>query len=163
MDTHIVFRRTDKGADEIKTRKHHLPHKLRLALILVDGESDFAALQQKSPTDQTLAAQLEELAMQGFIAANTGDWVAHDPEQDVPEETEGGADVATVKAELIDLAILVLGDHADRVVKKLRESDDSKESLLATVQQCRKLVGLFIDEAKAEELQAKCQVILARL
>ncbi len=163
MDAHIVFYRTDKGADELKTRQHGLSQKQRLALILVDGESDIDALKHKSPTDEGLEQILESLAMNGYIAANAGAWVARSPDAETADGSTESEQVARAKDELVDLAILVLGDQADRVVKKIKSSADNKAALLDTLQTCRKLVGLFIDEAKADELQGKCQAILAEL
>src|SRR5262245_39081377 len=60
-----IFRKTDKGVDEIATRANHLVPRLRTALILVDGtrnETDLGQLIKLNP-----AETLEELLTLGYI------------------------------------------------------------------------------------------------
>jgi len=163
MDAQLVFVKTDKGRREIAQRTHHLAQRKRVVLIMVDGESNVAALQSKLLSMTDLPAILEELALHGFIAAKTGEW------QPSPRASGGGdapaapKSAAEAKAALIDVAIMVLGDDSTRVTKKLREAPETEPGLREATVACGKLVDLTIDETKGAELKAKCAEILAAL
>lgn len=43
----LVFDKTDKGREEIATRTHHLPPRMRTLLLLVDGKQNAAGLMEK--------------------------------------------------------------------------------------------------------------------
>jgi hypothetical protein len=63
----LIYRKTAKGLNEIETRAHRLPPRLRSALIVVDGRraiDDLRPLILQQP-DETLATLVE----QGFIEA----------------------------------------------------------------------------------------------
>ena len=58
-----IYRKTDKGIDEIRTRAHRLAPRARNALILVDGQRSDEELARLVQTDETLALLLSG----GFI------------------------------------------------------------------------------------------------
>jgi hypothetical protein len=60
-----IFRKTDKGVDEIATRANRLVPRLRTALILVDGTRDEGELSQL--IKQHPGETLEELLTLGYI------------------------------------------------------------------------------------------------
>jgi hypothetical protein len=85
MMNNLLFDKTDKGREEISTRKYQLPARLRGVLLLVDGKHSGDALLKKfggvGLNEQTLA----ELAASGFIQ---GIEVAPSPAAErVPAET----------------------------------------------------------------------------
>lgn len=147
MNSSVIVRKTPKGEDEIKTRSAGLPANLRIVLILVDGSSTVAELASKGQGLSDLPGALQALAAEGFV-----EFV--DP---------GRINLDAVKQELIGAAQQVLGKNADRVVKKLQEAPPTKQGLLEASANCRKLVQLFIDESKAEQLMARCSAILGRI
>ena len=61
----------------------------------------------------------------------------------------------TVKLELIRISRDILGPQADKIVKKIEESSDSKEALSATLKNCIELVRLVVDEKKSKALAVK--------
>lgn len=76
-----IFRKTDKGVDEIATRANRLVPRLRTALILVDGtrgEAELSNLIKQHP-----AETLEELLTMGYIEVAS---VAEPPKKAVSEE-----------------------------------------------------------------------------
>ena len=156
MNPGIVFARTDKGREELASRKYHLQGRRRLALILVDGHSDLSALHGKAAGFDDLEAVLEGLMREGFIA----------PVADGPEPLPVGIPdtaIAPVKERLIAAAKQVLGDQAGRIVRILQEAPDTCEGLEQAVIRCKKLMELVIDEDKAAELKRRCLNILATL
>ncbi len=68
-----VLRKTKKGADEVETRQHRLPGRLRNALIMVDGERDVASyLEQAGELAPQIEQYLQDLLTAGFIEAVGG-------------------------------------------------------------------------------------------
>jgi hypothetical protein len=66
--TTIIYDKTEKGHDEIKTRQHHLPSRLRSLLVLVDGKTSVDALLKKIAGLGLNEESIAELLQQGFIA-----------------------------------------------------------------------------------------------
>lgn len=63
-----IYLKTDKGREEIQTRKNQLPAALRTLLIMIDGKSTAGEiLKQVAPMGIT-PDSLEQLITQGFIA-----------------------------------------------------------------------------------------------
>jgi len=156
MDNSLVFHKTAKGQDEMDSRRYHLDSRHRVALILVDGKSDLKTLHAKAEGMADLDALLEDLAVQGFIAAANATW---QPTAD-PGSSASGPEL--MRRELVDVAIMVLGKKSDKVGKILREADSSYPALAEAGRRCVKLVRLTIDEAKADELGIKFQGLLGR-
>ena len=67
MNLNEIYVKTDKGREEIQTRRNQLPSALRSLLIMIDGRSSAGEiLRQVSPMGITPDA-LEQLISQGFI------------------------------------------------------------------------------------------------
>ncbi len=143
MDTGLVYQKTDKGEEEIRSRTHGLSVGLRRILILVDGTSTVQKILDKGAGLQDIVPSLAELEKEGFIQARE-------------------ADIASIKDELINVARQTLGDDAEKIVRKLKEAPDTRDGLEAAISNCKKFVKLVIDEAKADELSQKCAKILER-
>lgn len=156
MDKRVVFTKTQKGKDEIETRRYHLPAKLRMALILVDGKSSVALLVEKAGHPD-LIQTLEELTQLGFIQAVSAG-VSPSPAPAVAKAQAG----VSLKAELIRISRDILGTEADKIVKKIEDSPDTKEALAATLKNCVELVRLIVDEKKSKALDIKYTEVLNR-
>lgn len=139
-----ILQKTEKGESELKTRATHLSSQLRVALILVDGRSSVVDLLAKGGGLPKLQDSLKQLMEEGYIAAANG----------------GVADYGLVKQQLIELARDVLGEDATKVVKKLEAAAPTRDALLEVASSCKKMVQLFIDEKKADELMARCNQLL---
>ena len=146
MNPNTVYKKTDKGTEEINTRKYGLSQELRRVLIFVDGISNVSKILAKAAGFPNIEQHLDALARQGFVHAD-----------------EAVVSVSDIKAELIATAQQILGSDGDKIVSKLREAHDSKDGLEDTVNNCKRLVRLVIDEKKAEELMSRCSEILAKL
>jgi len=146
MNPNTVYKKTEKGTEEINTRKYGLSQELRRVLIFIDGKSTVSKILVKAVGFANIEKHLEELARQGFVHAE-----------------EAGVSVATIKAELIATAQQILGPDAERIVGKLKKAHESKEALEDTVSNCKRLVRLVIDEKKADELVRRSTEILGKL
>jgi hypothetical protein len=145
MNPKTVFKKSDKGEEEIRTRKSGISQNLRQVLIFVDGETAVSKILEKTAGLPYVDRSLEELERQGLI------------------EADRTATVAAVKGELIAMARQTLGADAEKVVAKITDAQETKQGLEAAIASCKKLVRLTIDEKKAEELINKCSELLGRL
>lgn len=165
MDTTLVFSKTRFGEQAIATRSANLDRKLRMVLILVDGQSDINQLHNKAVGVDGLEQALERLALDGFIEANNKAWQPLDviPEQTDELESDGSFDARAVKAKLVDAAILVLGNDAGKITKMLHEAPDTPDGIEAAILRCKKMVDLTIDEGRSAELKQKCLEIIGKM
>lgn len=77
-----VLRKTKKGADELETRQHRLPGRLRNALIMVDGERDVASyLEQAGELAPQIERYLQDLLTAGFIEVASGSAASTAPDE----------------------------------------------------------------------------------
>ncbi|MFQ5761043.1 MAG: hypothetical protein ACE5HM_08720 [Acidiferrobacterales bacterium] len=169
MNTQLVFARTDKGASELGSRKYHLPPRLRIVLILVDGKSNVAQLRGKAQSLAEFESLLEDLAIQGFIQTNSPAWdrrvgAGTQREYNGTDRRRRSADsrFTPIKARLINVAILTFGANAENVVKKFQDAPGSWQGLEAAITDCAKLVGLVFGTKRAEEFESKCWQILSK-
>ncbi|PRC90771.1 hypothetical protein [Solimicrobium silvestre] len=63
----IIFDKTDKGREEIISRKYHLASRLRTLLVMVDGKHSSDDLLAKVEPLGLTQASVEELEQQGYI------------------------------------------------------------------------------------------------
>lgn len=145
MDPKKVYKKTEKGEEELRTRKCGLPQNLRQVLIFVDGKSNITKILEKAAGFPNVGQALEELSLQGFI------------------HLDEAVTLAGIKEELIDIAQLTLGSDAEKVIAKIKDAPDTKEGLQKTMDNCKKFVKLVIDEKKADELILKCSEVMSRL
>lgn len=146
-----VLAKTDKGHVELAQRKFGLARELRSALIQVDGRRSVAQLLAAWSQWPTLAAALEALAEQGFVAP-VG-----------PATLAAVADLpASPKRELVALARSLLRANGEQVVARLERCADDAAALRSAVDACYKLVMLTIDERQADAFLAAASAILDR-
>ena len=65
--THRIFDKTDKGREEIATRKYQLPTRLRTLLVMVDGKQSDEELLKKVSGIGLTQESISELLDHGFI------------------------------------------------------------------------------------------------
>lgn len=147
MDARLVFVRTPKGEEEFQHRTHRLAQALRFVLIMIDGRSPVSRLLEKGSALTDVPTALNTLASEGFISTTE-------------EAGRRGTGVGDPRAEMIALARALLGPQSAKVVKKIEEAGNSPEALSQAADACRKLIKLFIDDAKAEEFVRRAKEIL---
>lgn len=108
MDQKKIYQKTEKGRDELRTRKYNIPQNLRQVLIFVDGKSNIAKVLEKAAGFPNVGQSLEELAMQEFIQL---------------DET---VTFAGIKDELIATARQTLGNDAEKVIAKIKAAPENE-------------------------------------
>ncbi|MDB5937347.1 MAG: hypothetical protein JWQ01_4691 [Massilia sp.] len=77
-----IYDKTDKGREEIATRKYQVPARLRTLLVLIDGRHSVEALLKNLAVLGVSAENVDELLRQEFIVLVGGGPVASAPEPD---------------------------------------------------------------------------------
>ena len=135
---HAVLQKTEKGVEEVETRKHKLDQRLRNILIVANGKATGAELVQKFQQIGDVTPVLEQLLAGGFI-----------------REVASEADFKEVRVALAQSLTDALGPQGDPIVMQL-EGCKSPEEARAFVERHRsmleKLPGprgrAFLDKAK---------------
>lgn len=153
MNPETVYAKTERGKERFEARD--IPTTLRHALILVDGRSTLEELMRKGAGLENLADSFEMLEEMGLMAPLGSEAAAavHSP-----SATAGGL----VKRQLVGLAMKILGDKAEKIIKKIDETAESNTALMQTIDSCGKMIKLTIDEKKAEAFVTAAKDIMAK-
>lgn len=149
-----VLRKTQKGADEIETRQHRLPGRLRNALIMVDGDRTVGSyLEQAGELALQTEQYLKDLVAAGFIEVVKGipdDDAAAVEFGSPPETTKTAPRAAALVTPVAELpaSLLPLDEARERVNTYLGETMGMRavflRSQLAAIDSLSALLG-FID------------------
>lgn len=156
MNPDTVYAKTEKGKERFEARD--IPTNLRHALILVDGRSTLKELLKKGEGLELLEDSLEMLEQMGLIAP-AGSIAAASAANPAMKTAAGST---PVKRQLMALAISILGDKAEKVIRKIEETLDSNAALMNTIDSCGKVIKLTIDEKKAEAFVTAAKDIMAK-
>lgn len=159
-----VLAKTAKGHEEIDSRRHRLPSALRTVLIMVDGKAKLGDMMAACSSMPNFLESLMTLCDQEFIAPGDQLGAIFVPGNNagVPPTTPAAAPLdADTKQRLVQLASVLLGVHANNVIKKIESSASDREAIAAAVNSCFKLIKLAIDENKADEFLNSARAILS--
>jgi alkylated DNA repair dioxygenase AlkB len=157
MNPDTVYAKTEKGRERFDARD--IPTNLRHALILVDGRSTLQELLKKGEGLALLEDSLEMLEEMGLMAP-VGTEASPTPSANPAVQPAGGG--SSVKRQLLALAIRILGDKSDKIIRKIDETADSNPALMHTIESCGKVIKLTIDEKKAEEFLVAAKDLMAK-
>lgn len=169
MKPETVYGKTELGRERFEARS--IPTSLRHALILVDGRSTLKELLKKGEGLEHLEDSFEMLEQMGLIASADQILAAavvaatqQQPAKHATPATGTGSAPgnAPVKRMLVSLAMRILGNNAEKVIRKIEETADSSIALMHTIDSCGKVIKLTIDEKKAGEFVVAAKEILAR-
>jgi hypothetical protein len=79
MEANGVYDKTEKGREEIATRKYQLPARLRTLLVMIDGRHPLETVLSKIGGLGLSGASVDELFEQGYIALVPGAEVVPEP------------------------------------------------------------------------------------
>lgn len=151
MDTSAVLAKTPKGADEVKSRAHGLPQKLRALLIVVDGSTTAADLLARFGGLPEIEAGLETLLSQGFIEARAGVGAAAAP----APASAPSAKTATV-SDLTRYLLDNLGPDADLITGALEQARGLAE-FNAAADRAADMLGAMRGQAKARAFREQAR------
>lgn len=122
MNLSGIYKKTDKGTEEIKSRAHGLHPRSRTLLILVDGKTSMEALLKKAPTATEAYQQLQTLLEGGFIEEIAGAGVP------APGASESAnADLTAVKRLAVKMLHDAMGPDADMFAARIEATKTPAE------------------------------------
>jgi hypothetical protein len=152
MRPDLILFRTEKGEEIFLGHGHEISVNQRRALLIIDGKTTVADLAKKAYWVTDVVSTLDELYAMGLI-------------QNDVSTIHAGASLAEgagllLKAQLAALATELLGSNAERIIKKIEESDGTPQALEQSLLACKKLIKLTISEELADTfLQRGLRVI----
>lgn len=152
IDPGAVFRKTAKGIEEIDKRTHRLGIKLRMALVLVNGERDAAEIiVDVRDNGETLLA---ELLAGGFIEPASGvptaGTVTAAASASPPSAATGVLDLKTAQRTAVKAVEELLGPEGESLALKIERCKNAVE-LQATLEKTRDLIRMSRGEARAQK------------
>ncbi|NOT16765.1 MAG: hypothetical protein HOP20_01700 [Sulfuriferula sp.] len=155
MHNDLILFRTPKGEEIAHSHGHEISSNHRRALIAVDGKTSVGALTKKVFWVSDVVGVLKELYTLGLI---------HDDVKTIQDATvtqSGGAGLL-LKVQIIKIAKELLGNNAERIVKKIEDTEGTPEALEATILSCKKLIKLTINDDVADAFLARALLIIGR-
>jgi hypothetical protein len=167
MNLDLVYVKTEKGRNEIAHHSEHLPARLRVLLIMVDGVKPLRAVLAQRGNTPDGPAQLEQLEAMGLIevrgsgtpASTPAPVTAPEASSAVNGSATGALNIKAGREAAVRLLHEVMGPDADHFAMKL-ERCLTGEELLAHVQNCANLVGNSSGKAAADKYLASVQTAL---
>jgi len=150
-----IYRKTEKGTDEIATRANRLVPRLRTALILVDGTRDEVAL--KGLIAQNPAETLQELLTLGYIEVVSAVQTPPKASKAAPDAQGAVAaakSFASFRAEAVRAFNDLTGPDGEVFAIKM-ESATSREELAPLLQTAFELIGKARGVRAATEFKAR--------
>jgi len=112
MNLQAVLQKTEKGVDEVQTRRHKLEQRLRTLLIVVNGKATGADLARQFEQIGDVRPMLEQLVAQGFIREAAG---------------ASAAEFREIRVQLSHALTDVLGPAGDAITLQLEECRNLEE------------------------------------
>lgn len=154
MQPDLVLVRTQKGEEVILDYGHEISANQRHALLVVDGKTEVGRLEQKAFWVSDLIPTLEELLAMGFV-------------QD--QASAAGAEVGSsgdpgqqMRLQLVAIAKELLGGNAERIVKKIEETDGTPGALEQALLGCKKIIKLTINEEIADTFLQRGRKVIGK-
>ena len=144
MDEKTIFCKTQKGLEEIGSRKNKLPFGFRTVLILIDGKSTVSEIHYKARGLAGVSKALEALEKNNYIAT-----------------TDNGNNT-DIKMKLIKATEELLGEKAGLVIEKVQALAPTEANIGLKLKEIERYTKLCIDEKNAKELGEKYRSILKR-
>ena len=142
MHPDLILFRTPKGEEIAHSHGHEISANYRRALLAVDGKTSIANLAKKVFWVSDVMSVFKELYALGLI---------HDDVSTIRGQVSqtGGAGLL-LKVQLAKLARELLGNNAERIIKKIEDADGTPDALEEALQGCKKLIKLTINDDLAD-------------
>ena len=143
MEPNTVLSKTDKGREEIETRKYKLDQRLRAVLITVNGKLTAGELVRQFSQATDINAQLEKLLREGFVQ----------------QPLDDSARLKQARAGISALISEALGPDGEGIALKV-EGAKSTDELRAYPESRREMLDGALGKEKAASFWAKVTALL---
>jgi len=159
MEPDRVYRKTEKGSDEVRNRTHRVAPRLRQVLIMVNGEKTAGELERELATLGDIAGFLEQLEEKGFIAHDMQDVLIapHIDPATEPPASDTDYDFDRLRGYLARGVLDALGPFGGDLLEQIgrvRALDDLKALIPECVRAIENSGGARRSEAFVEGLSA---------
>ena len=155
MQSNLVLYRTQKGEEALLSHDRKIiSTNQRRALLVVNGKTTVADLVKTTFWVTDLPVELQELYAMGLISEDASGTAA--------ERSQTGGPGQLLKAQLAAMAKELLGNNAERVIKKVEEAEDSPEALEQVLLGCKKLIKLTISEEMADTFLQRGRKVIGK-
>ncbi|WP_300456430.1 hypothetical protein [Accumulibacter sp.] len=151
MDLSSVLSKTAKGLDEIATRRHRLPARMRALLIMVDGRHSGKQLLAMRPSTVEAERHLAALLAEGFIQSRASPATRQQP---LPDE-----DITLAKSYIVRTLRELLGVEADALIREI-EMLTNADQLQRHVEKMRVALSAVADQKKAQQFLDELALVL---
>ena len=154
MQPDLVLYRTPKGEEALLSHDRKISTNQRRALLVVNGKTTVADLVKTAFWVTDLLVELQELDAMDLISDGAS--------RSAAEMNRNGEPGQLLKAQLAAMAKELLGSNAERVIKKVEESEDSPEALEQVLLGCKKLIKLTISEEMADTFLQRGRKVIGK-
>jgi hypothetical protein len=106
MDRQDIYGKTEKGSEEMKSRKYKLPQAMRSLLIMIDGTMPVGAFLDQATALGNVSTMLTELEQQGFIKKTDKKPVAPAVPTGLPKEQKKAGAGSGALVDLADMFVI---------------------------------------------------------
>ncbi|HRI90449.1 MAG: hypothetical protein JNM54_05335 [Candidatus Accumulibacter sp.] len=153
MELSSVFSKTEKGQDEVSTRAHRLPSRVRAMLIMIDGHRTGEQLLALCTSSAEGKRQLAQLLNGGFVQQLSASTAATTPAL-LPDE-----DISLAKSYVIRTLYELLGSEALALVSVI-EKAETVDELRRHFGQLHVALSTVPDRKKVEQFLEKVELVL---
>jgi len=159
MKLSSVFYKTPKGLDEISTRAHHLPSRMRAMLILVDGHRTGSELVALSNSLSEGKKQLASLLAGGFVQTHAAGRrvAATGASHGTPAVADD--DISLARSYAVRSLRELLGEEAGSLVAEIEQLRTIDE-LQQTLGRLRAALRAAPDQTRAQQFLDQIEMVL---
>lgn len=155
MELSSIYSKTQKGHDEVTTRAHRLPFRVRAMLIMVDGHHTGHQLLELSSSAADGRQQLAALLVGGFIQAQVAADAGHEGmRRALPDE-----DISLARSYAIRTLKELLGSRAAALIAAI-EQVETPDELRQHVSKLRAALSTAPDQEKAKHFLETLAMVL---
>ncbi|WP_124949843.1 hypothetical protein [Sulfuriferula thiophila] len=154
MHPDLILFRTPKGEEIAHSHGHEISANHRRALLVVDGKTSVANLAKKVFWVSDVTSVLKELYSLGLIHDDVS--TIHGQ---VSQSSGGGL---LLKVQLAGIAKELLGNNAERIIKKIEDADGTPDALDEALLACKKLIKLTISDELADTFLRRGRSVIGK-
>jgi hypothetical protein len=171
MHSNTIVIKTAKGREEVETRQHGLPVRLRALLIPINGVKSVGDISRAHPSGTQCLEWMDQLLEQGFVeiagsqtvSAHTAPTpaIAPQPPPNTAPPANDAVKITLVKRYLADFVHNTLGFMGGDIVTRIQATDNLPE-LQSIARSCVEVVTAVAGAKKAQQFQVEVDKLIGK-